>query len=175
VTHIKRKLSKDLERRKDKDAIKLLSQGYDPVNNYQLFCYFLENKCFKDAKTMVQMGLNIDLYDEKGNSLLTSYIKKDRYDIVKFMVENGCTLRDRNKFKESNLHIAIKLKNYKIANYLIDNRAGALMTPQEFEKCVSILGENRREALKNTVIVINYNKETNLKRNQTYNNVSKEK
>ncbi|ADG72768.1 ankyrin repeat domain-containing protein [Brachyspira murdochii] len=82
---------------------------------------------FEIFKTLVENGANINKVNDRGEPLIVDAIRRERFDIVKYLVEKGIdpTMKytDYRNIPFSLLAAAVNNNDTKIAEYLIDKGA----------------------------------------------------
>ena len=147
---IKNKLVKNLEAVND-TAYRTFIQQTDKT---ALFEYLLGKGDYKNAKLVIQMGVDLDCQLKKsGETRLMRAVKQNNAKLVKFLVENGTDINVRDKRNISATQFAIELGFKQMADYLL-NKGGRIYTDKEtFEKLVEVMGEEYRQKLKSQSIV----------------------
>ena len=113
----------------------LLNSGANPnivysdteEGNFTILDRSLYYNNFEIFKTLVENGANIDKVNDRGEPFIVNAIRRERFDIVKYLVEKGIdpTMKytDYRNIPFSLLVATVNNSNTKIAEYLIDKGA----------------------------------------------------
>ncbi|ACN83607.1 ankyrin repeat domain-containing protein [Brachyspira hyodysenteriae] len=113
----------------------LLNSGANPnivysdpeEGNFTILDRSLYYNNFEIFKTLVENGANIDKVNDRGEPFIVNAIRRERFDIVKYLVEKGIdpTMKytDYRNIPFSLLAATVNNNDTKIAEYLIDKGA----------------------------------------------------
>ena len=113
----------------------LLNSGANPnivysdteEGNFTILDRSLYYNNFEIFKTLVENGANIDKFNDRGEPFIVDAIRRERFDIVKYLVEKGIdpTMKytDYRNIPFSLLAATVNNNDTKIAEYLIDKGA----------------------------------------------------
>ncbi|KLI18493.1 ankyrin repeat domain-containing protein [Brachyspira hyodysenteriae] len=113
----------------------LLNSGANPnivysdseEGNFTILDRSLYYNNFEIFKTLVENGANIDKVNDRGEPFIVNAIRRERFDIVKYLVEKGIDPKmkytDYRNIPFSLLAATVNNNDTKIAEYLIDKGA----------------------------------------------------
>ncbi|MDA0023159.1 ankyrin repeat domain-containing protein [Brachyspira hyodysenteriae] len=119
----------------------LLNSGANPnivysdpeEGNFTILDRSLYYNNFEIFKTLVENGANIDKVNDRGEPFIVNAIRRERFDIVKYLVEKGIdpTMKytDYRNIPFSLLAATVNNNDTKIAEYLIDKGADVNTKP----------------------------------------------
>ena len=99
----------------------------DLLNNFKSTPEKFINEILKDKfdekilLKLLQSGINIDYKDDNGNTFLNICINKNKFNSVKWLLDNQCNPNIANNDNQIAVEIAIKSGNTSISKLLLDN------------------------------------------------------
>jgi len=101
----------------------------------------IEEQQIEVIKLLVSSKVNVNAFNENGESTLHLASRNGQNEIVKYLIANRADVNVKNKFGASPLHKALLWKRFEVAKTLISNKANPNQTNKEGISCLRLAEE----------------------------------